>query len=215
MFGRCLIDPAGGGQGSSFPKTPAAGAALSSLRGPLRCDPAIKNRERAVTRKRKSRARQKPSKPTYNGDHGTGTAAATHGTVIEPAEDENGKNPNNIGVRRRKSAIESMSLTMRQEQTAKAIQKAWGNVDKLGSGGPLREHVDASPKPDAAIAAQVEANNRWTHVMRPFSQQERIIIEWVCCANYPITTIGRRLGIPRASELFKKYMDKGADWLRY
>ena len=62
------------------------------------------------------RARQKPSSPSipFNGDHGTGTAAAMAGTRLEPVEDEEGRNPNNMGRRVREDRIKRIKLSMRQ-----------------------------------------------------------------------------------------------------
>jgi hypothetical protein len=167
--------------------------------------------------KRKTRARRKPSAPSlpWNGDHGPRTAAATAGTYLEPVEDEQGRNPNRMARRRRKSAIEAINLTMRQEQAAKAIQDAYGRLEMCTSGGPLKEQVDSSPKPDAAIARQVDAQSLWAFIMAPVPRADRRIVWWVCCENRPITELHRKHGIVRASERFKETMDKVADRLRY
>ena len=166
--------------------------------------------------KRKSRARQKPANlPGFTGDHGTATQAATAGTVLEPLKNEDGSNPNNIGRRRRKSAIEALSLSMRQLQAAREIEAAWCKVDALGSGGELKEQVDSSPKPDAVVASQVDAVSRWVRATKAILNSEREIVFHVCCDNRPITEIGRRMGIPRAQVRFKQAMDRVADHLRY
>lgn len=166
--------------------------------------------------KRKSRARQKPSNPPgFTGDHGTATQAAMAGTVLEAMKNEDGSNPNNIGRRRRLSAIEALSLTMRQEQAAREIEKAWCGIRKLQSGGALKEQVDASPKPDAVVAAQVEAQSRWSRATKALLRSEREIVFHVCCDNLPIVLLSRRLGITGASERFKTAMDRVADYLRY
>lgn len=171
-----------------------------------------------MARTRKSRARKKPRKlaiPKFGGDHGTGTAAATEDTVIEALENDQGKNPNNMGRRRRKSAIEAISLTMRQEQAARAIETAWCRLKALESGGPLKEHVDASPKPDAVVARQVDAHSYWIHVTRQVPRHAAQLVHWVCCMNKPITQWGRATGEVRAVERFKDAMDIVADHLRY
>lgn len=167
--------------------------------------------------KRKTRARRRPAAPPlpWNGDHGPQTAAATAGTYLEPVEDEQGRNPNRMARRRRKSAIEAINLTMRQEQAAKAIQDAYGRLEMCTSGGPLKEQVDSSPKPDAAIAAQVDAQSWWVHVTRPLLRSERRLVEWVCIENQSIQLAGRRIGERRATERFRTAMDRVADWLRY
>lgn len=164
-----------------------------------------------MKRNRKSQARRKPAPPkAFNGDHGTGTAAATAGTFIEKVEDD----ANNMGRRRRKSAIDAINLTMRQEQAARAIEDAWCRLEMLSSGGELKEQVDASPKPDAVIAAQVHAQSRWQHVTKPILRSERFLVHWVCCLNNSILHAGRK-GEVRGTERFRVAMDRVADHLRY
>lgn len=135
--------------------------------------------------------------------------------MIEEIRNDDGSNPNRMARRRRPSAIDAMTLTMRQEQAAKAIEEAWCLVQTTGSGSELKAKVDSSPKPDAVVAAQVDAQSRWVHVTKPILRSERRIVEWVCCSNYQITLAGRVLGEVRASERFKVAMDRVADWLRF
>ncbi len=167
-------------------------------------------------KKRKSQARRKPRTPKlpWNGDHGTSTAAATAGTVLEPLE---GDNPNRIARRRHKSAIDAMSrsLTMRQSQAAKAIEEAWCRLQMCSSGGALKEQVDASPRPDASIARQVDAQSRWQWVTKALLRSERRLVDWVCCKNQSIQTAGRKIGEVRATERFRIAMDRVADHLKY
>jgi len=168
----------------------------------------------ARQKKRKSQARRKPSlaKLPWNGDHGPSTAAATAGTVLEPIE---GDNPNRIARRRHKSAIEAIKLTMRQEQAAKAIEEAWCRLQMCSSGGALKEQVDASPRPDASIARQVDAQSRWQWVTKALLSSERRLVEWVCCENQSIQMAGRKIGEARATERFRVAMDRVADHLRF
>ena len=160
---------------------------------------------------RKSRARRKPSLP-FTGDHGPDTDAAKAGTVIEPVE---GQEHNRTGRRRRLSAIDAINLTMRQQQAAKAIEAAWCRLEACSSGSELKEQVDASPKPDASIARQVDAQSRWHEVTAALLRSERRLVEWVCCENQSIQHANRRIGEIRATERFKKAMDRVADRLRY
>lgn len=170
----------------------------------------------AVRKKRKSQARRKPAAPPpFNGDHGASTPAATAGTVIEELKNDDGSNPNRMARRRRLSAIEAMTLTMRQEQAAKAIEEAWCRLQMLESGGPLKAKVDASPKPDAVVTRQVDAHSRWIWVTRAIPPHQRDLIYWVCCLNKPVTAYGRNTGQARAPALFREVMDKVADSLRY
>ena len=136
--------------------------------------------------------RAKPSKPIvppFIGDHGTGTKAATIGTVMIGLADEHGRNPNNQGQRRRVNRIDEITgLSMRQSQAAKAIQEAFCVVEMMTSGSELKERVDGSPKPDATVAAQVDANSQLVHVMRPVPSAMRGIVEHVCWHNQPINS---------------------------
>lgn len=123
------------------------------------------------------------------GDHGTGTHAATAGTIVSALTDEKGKNPNNMGRRRRIEVIGTLALTMRQEQAAKAIRDAFCRVQRLSSGGELKERVQSSPKPDATIAMQVDASSQWVYVMKAVKPVNRRIIEHVCCDNLPLVEL--------------------------
>lgn len=128
------------------------------------------------------------------GDHGTGTSAATASTVLEPIKDEKGRNPNNMGRRRRVSQIDRLKekLTMRQIQAAEAICDAYQRVEMLSSGSPLKERVQASPKPDATIDMQVSAQSWLAHVMRGVPgrpEQCREVIEHICWYNRPVSDL--------------------------
>lgn len=134
-------------------------------------------------------------------------------TVLEPLTDENGKNPNNIGRRRRKNALSGLGLSMRQEQAGEAIRDAYARVESLSSGSPLKEQVDASPKPDAVVAAQVDAQSHLAFVMKPVSREWRNVVEHVCWNNKPIWTCP---GIEEANRAgLKVTLDLVANRLRY
>lgn len=155
-----------------------------------------------------------PNTP-WNGDHGTGTHAANFFTEVRPVEDEKGRNPNRIAQRRRVNVIEKLtSLTMRQKQAAEEIQNAYGAAEKLSSGSPLKEQVDASPKPDAVITAQVDAQSRLQRAMKAVHRSERQIVEHICWHNLPPHTLeggSHRRWMAR----FKASMDRVADHLQY
>ena len=149
----------------------------------------------------------------WNGDHGTATAAATAGTVLVPMG-----GPNRMARRYRVSIIDTMEarLSMRQVQAARAIQEAYCRAEMLSSGGPLKEQVDASPKPDAAVASQVDAMSTLTYVMSAVPSAMRDVVEWVCWHNMPIhrlTGSGRKQYNRTAD--FKVAMDLVANRLRY
>lgn len=161
--------------------------------------------------KRKSRARKKPSKPqAFTGDHGTGTIEAIRGTVLESVE---GQEHNRTGRRRRVEAIEQLTLTMRQEQAAKRIRDAYCRVQSLTSGGPLKAKVDASPKPDAVIDRQVDAQSELAFLMGAVPSQMRKVVEWVCWENRSLRSLGGMREMNSAG--FKIAMDLVANRCRY
>lgn len=169
------------------------------------------------TRKRRGRPRhpRKVSLPMgFNGDHGTGTAAAKAFTEVKPLTDENGNNPNRMAQRKRISVIERFKLEMRQEQAAKAIQEAYCRNEMLSSGGEMKERVQASPKPDATVAAQCDAMSRLEYVMRPLLRSERRIVEHICWHNLPAHILVKQ-GERRVHARFRQAMDRVADHLRF
>ena len=131
----------------------------------------------------------------WGGDHGTGTPAAKRGTRLEEMLTEDGRNPNRMARRRRVNRIEQMmkqgQLEMRQYQAALAIQEAWCRVETLSSGGELKEYVQASPKPDAVTAKQVDAATRLKQVMDPVPGAMRYVVEHVCWHNEPLASLPR------------------------
>lgn len=169
-----------------------------------------------MARTRKQRARRMASLPKMQlkGDHGTGSLAAIEGTTLEPLKDERGSNPNNMGRRYRKDVYKALSLTMRQEQAAKALRDAYCRVEALSSGGALKERVQSSPKPDATVDMQVAAMSRLVRLTRPILQADRYIIEHILRDNKPTSVLGRK-GYARWSERFKLTMDRVADSERY
>jgi len=147
-----------------------------------------------MARAKKRRKHVSTAPMPFGGDHGTGTAAAKCGTVLEAIKDEKGGNPNNMGRRRRTSELDRIAhrLSMRQEQAARAISDAYCRVEALSSGGELKAKVDASPKPDATIDVQVAAQSRLHHVMSGVPNnptQCREAVEQVCWRGEPIGAI--------------------------
>ena len=139
----------------------------------------------------KSRKRKNPHSPKvpeFTGDHGTGTKAATDGTVLEAYEPEPGKkDPNGRGRRRRIEVIDELKfLSQRQYQAAREIRDAYCAVDSLSSGDALKESVDSSPKPDACIARQVDAMSRLQKAMKNIPSHMRLTVEEICWNNRPI-----------------------------
>jgi hypothetical protein len=166
----------------------------------------------------KRKPRSKPSAPPampFVGDHGTGTAAANFGTVIVPIMDDDGRNPNTQGPRRRVHRLSEIDMTMRQQQAGEAIELAFCRVQMLSSGGELKARVDSSPKPDHAASAQVDAHSRLVVVMAAVPALARGIVEHVCWHNQPINSfrpVGLRAG---HSARLKAALDLVADRLEY
>lgn len=164
-----------------------------------------------------AKARRKPKKPgplPWNGDHGTGTPLALADSDLEPLE-EDGKNPNRMARRRRKDRLNDYKLSMRQEQAGKAIRDAWCRAEMNSSGGPLKEQVDSSPKPDSTITAQVEAQSRLVFVMGAVPSAMRDVVEHVCWHNRKMSDLknGRLIETNRAN--LKVALDLVANRLKY
>ena len=149
------------------------------------------------------------------GDHGTGTAAAIAGTVLTPLTDERGNNPNNIGRRRRENVLDTINLSMRQFQAGDEIARAWSAVEKLSSGGELKERVQSSPKPDETIDIQVEAMSRLEHAMRAVPSAMRYVVEHVCWHNLPLARLPDKSPHGNHSANLKVALDLVANKLRF
>jgi len=125
--------------------------------------------------------------PAYTGDHGPETAAAKAGTVLEPMTEDGRPDPNRRARRRRVEVIDALSfLSLRQYQAAREIRDAYCALQKLTSGAPLKEQVDTSSRPDAIVAAQVDALSRWRRAIDPVPRHMRATVEAICCENTPI-----------------------------
>lgn len=118
--------------------------------------------------------------------------------------------------RRRVNRIAEMrGLSMRQQQAAEAIQNAYCRVEMLSSGSPLKERVQASPKPDVTIAMQADAQSILVSVMAPVPSAMRYVVEHVCWYNRPITELGPSDIRGNHYANFKVAMDLVANRLRY
>lgn len=122
------------------------------------------------------------------GDHGTGTAAATAGTRLRPVE---GQEHNRTHRREHVMQLDEMhraaQISQRQWQAGKEIEAAYCQVQKLSSGGPLREQVDTSSRPDAVVAIQVDAQSRLHRAMAGVPRAMRPVVEHVCWHNRPLS----------------------------
>lgn len=164
--------------------------------------------------KRSHKKRKKPSAlPKFNGDHGPNTKAAKAGTYIEEIKNDDGSNPNKMARRRKKDALSAFKLSMRQEQAGKAIRDAYARTEMLSSGAPLKEQVDASPKPDAVVASQVDAQSHLVFVMSAIPRAMRPVVEHVCWHNKTVDTLPGLVASHRAN--LKVALDLVANKLRY
>ncbi len=163
-------------------------------------------------RKRSNRAKPLP----VIGDHGTGTAAATRDTEVVLLD---GPNPNRVARRMRVTALDRLerrgSLSMRQLQAGREIEDAYCRVQMLSSGGELKEQVDSTPRPDATVAAQVDAVSRLARAMKAVPSAMRDVVEAVCWHGRPIESAQTPERNYRRSADLKVALDPVANHLRY
>ena len=149
--------------------------------------------------------------PPFLGDHGTGTANAVKGTEVVAIKDDK----NNTGRRQKKNILSQMLkdelLTQRQYQAGEEIEISYCKVGMLSSGGAIGERVQSSPKPDAAVARQIDAISRLANAMAAVPRGQRALVEHVCCMNQPLRTSGVR----RAGDRLRVVLDRVADRLGY
>jgi hypothetical protein len=134
------------------------------------------------------------------------------GKVIEPIKgDANGT--------MRVSTVDQLAkmtgLSLRQYQAGIEIRDAWSGVEMLSSGSPLQEQVDSTPKPDATIAHQMDAQSRLVNAMKAVPSAMRAVIERVCWHNMPLERMGGGSGYYRRQAVFYSTLDSVADHLRY
>lgn len=154
--------------------------------------------------------RKKPSKLPLIGDHGTGTKAALAGTTLVKME-----GPNNVGRRQRVSQLDrwKAKLSQRQYQAAEDLYNAYSRVEMLSSGGELKEQVDASPKPDAVVATQVDAMSSLVRLTQSIPANMVYVVDHVLRENLPISRLGKNHGMHSAN--FKIALDFVANKQRY
>ena len=120
------------------------------------------------------------------GDHGPGLQIA--GTYLEDVPDD--KN----GMKRRRNKIQLdflhrgaiHKLTLRQWEAGCKVRDAHARVEALSSGQPLKQKVDSSPKPDQAIAAQVDALSKVIQITKGIDRRLLRVVAHVCCNNLPL-----------------------------
>jgi len=164
--------------------------------------------------KRRKKPKSQVTLP-YTGDHGPNTAAATRGTELIPIE---GQEHNRTARRQRICVLDKLhhrygTLDLRQYQAGMEILSAYAHVEKLSSGGPLKEQVDNSPRPDAVVASQVDAQSRLHRAMGAVPDQLRFVVEHVCWYNRPLSMLPRKSKI--GGTLLKLALERVANRLGY
>lgn len=166
------------------------------------------------TRRKSRKAVSLPVIP-LKGDHGSATKIAVAGTFIEPILNDEGKNPNNMGRRRRVDRLSEIKLTMRQMQAGQYIRDAYCGVEMLSSGMELKERVQTQPRPDAIVVAQVDAMSLFADIMKAVPNNMRYVIEHVCIYNYPLSSLPKRSRYGSHSANLKVALDLVANKLKY
>ena len=133
-------------------------------------------------------------------DHGATGQANRIGLVIEERADidpETGKkiNPNGITGARRKDMLEVYAdrgwISQRAYGAGELLRVSWLRTD-IGRCAPwLRERVDSSPKPDAAVAIQIDRISALLRVSSLIPAEDRGILDCVCGRGDPIGRVYR------------------------
>lgn len=163
------------------------------------------------------RARKRPHKPTEGiysakGDHGTGTAAAMAGTVLVAVPDDK----NGMKRRQRIGTLERMMghLTQRQYQAGQEIRNAFEATQK--SPPAIKEiQVDASPKPDATIDVQCDAQSRYAYAMSAVPLYAKSVVVHVLIENRPLSELGAGSMVAIHRQRLANALTLVADHLRY
>ena len=75
-------------------------------------------------------------------------------------------------------------ITSRGFEAGKVLRAAWENTKR--GGGYLQERVDSTPKPDAAVAMQVDRMSARVGITRKIPSQDHAILMTVVCDALPI-----------------------------
>lgn len=157
-------------------------------------------------------ARRKPAKLPVMGDTGPKTAAQATGAIYVVEDGYKKKRRENVLER---MCLKDKSLTQRQYQAGEAIQEAREACEALTSGSEIKEQVDSTPKPDAFIAAQVEAYTKLEKAMEKVRPEERVPVELVCWYNMPLSTSFKGRHHAQNKKLMMAALDRVADYLGY
>jgi len=163
------------------------------------------------------RARKKPQKPKpmVVGDIGPLTQAQQSNVDFEDIKgDANGRK-----YKRRREQLDwmiykaapSQRISTRQWQAGIEIRNRYCAKEALSSGDELKEQVDKSPRPDGAVAAQIDAISALKEVMDLVPSNMLAVVEHVCHHNEPISSFPN----PGAKAQLQVALDLVANGLRY
>ena len=148
----------------------------------------------------------------WNGDHGTGTAAATASTVLVAVPDDK----NGMKRRQRIGALESImgNLSQRQYQAGKEIRDAFEETQT--SPPAIKEiQVDVSPTPDATIDVQCDAQSRFAFAMSAVTPLGKEVVDHVLLQNRPITELASGGMVAINTQKLRNALTCVADKLNY
>lgn len=95
------------------------------------------------------------------------------------------------------------------------LKSACRRVEALSSGSELKERVQSSPKPDATIAAQIDAQSALYHAMKAVPSAMRYVVEHVCWHNLPLSDLGKGRCHGENKANLKVALDLVANRLKY
>lgn len=128
-------------------------------------------------------------------DHGSMGQANRIGLVVEEraeTDPDTGKkiNPNGVTGVRRRDMLEVYAdrgwISQRAYGAGEMLRLSWLKTE-IGRCAPwLRERVDSSPKPDAAVAIQIDLISALLRISRMVNPDDKRIVDCVCAHGDPI-----------------------------
>ena len=155
-------------------------------------------------------------------DHGATGPANRHGLVVEErgeVDPKTGKvtNPNGVTGVRRVDMLDIYHnrgwIDARQWVAGAAIREAWLGTEKGRGADWTQERVDSSPKPDAAIAIQIDRMSRLIRISKLVPPEDERIIDTVCCQGNAIGALREYRGSQheRGKAHLREALDRLAD----
>lgn len=131
-------------------------------------------------------------------DHGAAGQANRIGLVVEERGEKDprtGKvtNPNRVTGARRVDMLEIYHrrgvLSARAYSAGEMLRLAWLATEKGQCAPWLRERVDSSPKPDAAIGIQIDRMSALMRVTKMVPSRDRDILDCVCAQGVGVAVL--------------------------